>query len=102
LSWPKSASGPNRAKAEAIPSDFVAAAAMGFAKGSTHPTGSQRHDDLAEMLVGFHVREGGADLVELVDLVDRQLQFSRFNRAPRGFGEGRQLNAFACRYIRES
>src|SRR5262249_10532269 len=43
---------------------------------------SQRHNDLAEMLVGFHVRERRSDLVELVDLVDRQLQFARFDGAP--------------------
>src|SRR5215475_4555608 len=43
---------------------------------------SQRHDDLAEMLVGFHVLERLADVVELVDLVDRQLQLARFDRAP--------------------
>ena len=45
-------------------------------------TTSQRHDDLAEMLVGFHVRERCADVVELEHLVDRQLQFSAFYRAP--------------------
>jgi hypothetical protein len=42
----------------------------------------QRHNDLAEVLVGFHVLERFADLVELVDLVDRQLQLARFDRAP--------------------
>jgi hypothetical protein len=34
------------------------------------------------MLVGFHVRERLADLVEFVDLVDRQLQLARFDRTP--------------------
>src|SRR5215813_9481543 len=34
------------------------------------------------MLVGFHVLERLADLVEPVDLVDRQLQLARFDRAP--------------------
>src|SRR3984885_8512655 len=34
------------------------------------------------MLVGFHVLERLADVVEGVDLVDRQLQLSRFDRAP--------------------
>src|SRR6185312_12941743 len=42
----------------------------------------QRHHDLAEVLVGFHVRERGADLGEGIDLVDRQLQLARFHRAP--------------------
>ena len=34
------------------------------------------------MLVGFHVLEGFADVLEIVDLVGRQLQFARFDRAP--------------------
>ena len=34
------------------------------------------------MLVRFHVLERLAYLVELVDLVDRQLQLARFDRAP--------------------
>ena len=36
----------------------------------------QRHDDLAEMLVGIHVRERLADVVEGKHLVDRQLQLA--------------------------
>src|SRR5439155_4301935 len=40
------------------------------------------HHDLAEMLVGFHVRERFADVGEVENLVDRQLQFSRLDRAP--------------------
>src|SRR6202012_2997552 len=43
---------------------------------------SQRDDDLAEMLVGFHVLERLADVLEFVNLVDRQLQLARFHRAP--------------------
>src|SRR6201984_674892 len=43
---------------------------------------SKRHDDLAEMLVGFHVLERLADVVEGKHLVDRQLQPARFHRAP--------------------
>src|SRR6201999_372426 len=43
---------------------------------------SERDDNLAEMLVGFHVLEGFADVVEGKDLVDRQLQFARFHRRP--------------------
>src|ERR1700753_1428824 len=43
---------------------------------------SKRHDDLAEMLVGFHVRERLADIVEGEHLVDRQWQFARFHRRP--------------------
>ena len=35
------------------------------------------HHDLAEVLVGFHVLERLADLVERKHLVDRQLQFAR-------------------------
>src|SRR5882757_7369406 len=42
----------------------------------------QRHHDLAEVLVGFHVRERRADVLEAVDLVDRQLQLARFDRRP--------------------
>src|SRR6185312_1502140 len=42
----------------------------------------QRHNDLPEMLVRFHVLEGFADLLESEDLVDRQLQLARFHRAP--------------------
>jgi hypothetical protein len=41
----------------------------------------QRHDDLAEVLVGFHVPKCRSDLVELADLVDRQ-QLAGFDRAP--------------------
>jgi hypothetical protein len=36
----------------------------------------QRHDDLAEMLVGFHVLERLADVVKGKHLVDRQLQLA--------------------------
>jgi hypothetical protein len=43
---------------------------------------SHRHDDLAEVLVGFHVLERLADVLEPVDLVDRQLPLARFHRAP--------------------
>src|SRR5262245_17491908 len=43
---------------------------------------SKRHDDLAEVLVGFHVLERLADIVERKHLVDRQLQLARFHRAP--------------------
>src|SRR5271166_6592267 len=48
---------------------------------------SKRHDDLAEMLVGFHVLERLADVVEFEHLVDRQLQFARFHRAPDVFSD---------------
>src|SRR3954468_20284668 len=41
-----------------------------------------RHDDLAEMLVGLHVLECLVDVIEGKHLVDRQLQFSRLDRAP--------------------
>ena len=34
------------------------------------------------MLVGFHVRKCCSDLVEIVDLVDRQLKLARFDGAP--------------------
>src|SRR5437868_7918243 len=43
---------------------------------------SKRHHDLAEVLVGFHVLEGFADIVELEHTVDRQLQFARLHRSP--------------------
>src|ERR1700753_659468 len=43
---------------------------------------SERPDNLAKMLVGFHVLEGFADVVEGKDLVDRQLQFARFHCRP--------------------
>ena len=42
----------------------------------------QRHNNLPEMLVGFHVRKCCSDLVEIVDLVDRQLKLARFDGAP--------------------
>src|SRR5882757_127346 len=42
----------------------------------------KRHDDLAEMLVGFHVLERLADVSEGEHLVDRQLQLAGFDRAP--------------------
>src|ERR1700730_801867 len=42
----------------------------------------QRHDDLAEMLVGFHVLERLADIVEREHLVDRQLQLALLHRRP--------------------
>src|ERR1700674_1088069 len=42
----------------------------------------QRHHDLAEMPVGFHVLERLADILEGKHLVDRQLQFARFDRGP--------------------
>jgi len=42
----------------------------------------QRHDDLAEMLVGFHVLERLADIVECEHLVDRQLQLALLHRTP--------------------
>src|SRR5438874_10954138 len=41
-----------------------------------------RHDNLAEMLVRLHVLERLVDVVEGKHLVDRQLQFSRLDRAP--------------------
>ena len=43
----------------------------------------QRDDDLAEMLVGVHVLESFADVVEGKHLVDRQLQLSRFHGRPK-------------------
>src|SRR6516162_3686621 len=43
---------------------------------------SQRHDNLAEMLVGFHVLERLVDVVEGKHFVDRQLQLSRFHGTP--------------------
>src|SRR6266480_7808626 len=43
---------------------------------------SKRHDNLAEVLVGFHVLERLADIVEGEHLVDRQLQLARFHRRP--------------------
>src|ERR1700747_1323597 len=55
--------------------------ARGLAPG-TRKFRSQRHDDLAEVLVGFHVLERLADVVEGIDLVDRQLQLARFHRSP--------------------
>jgi hypothetical protein len=45
-------------------------------------TPSHRHNNLPEMLVGFHVLEGLADVVELENLVDRQLQLARLDGAP--------------------
>src|SRR6266403_3028048 len=42
----------------------------------------QRHHDLAEMPVGFHVLERLSDIVERKHLVDRQLQFAGFHRGP--------------------
>src|SRR5262245_17771251 len=44
--------------------------------------GSQRHNNLPQMLVGFHVLERLVDVVEGKHLVDRQLQLSRFHRTP--------------------
>src|ERR1700730_5682559 len=53
------------------------------ARGSEiDPDRLQRHDDLAEMLVGFHVLERLADIVECEHLVDRQLQFALLHRSP--------------------
>src|SRR3954447_23964689 len=46
------------------------------------PRALLRHHDLAEVLVGFHVLEGFGDLVEWIDLVDRQFQFAGFHRRP--------------------
>src|SRR5580658_7162409 len=40
------------------------------------------HHDLAEVLVGFHMRERLADVVKGKHLVDRQLQFARLHRRP--------------------
>jgi hypothetical protein len=40
----------------------------------------QRHDDLAEMPVGVHVREGLADVVKGEDAIDRQLQLALLDR----------------------
>jgi hypothetical protein len=42
----------------------------------------QRHDDLAEMLVGFHVLERLANIVEGEHTIDRQLQLPRVHGAP--------------------
>src|SRR5262249_3202188 len=42
----------------------------------------QRHHDFAEVLVGFHVFERPADVGELVDLVDRQLQLAALHGSP--------------------
>src|SRR5579863_9948982 len=42
----------------------------------------QRHDNFAEMLVGFHALEGLADVGKCKHLVDRQLQCARFHRRP--------------------
>src|SRR5579872_3532989 len=42
----------------------------------------ERHDDLAEVLVGLHVREGLPDIVKCEHLVDRQLQLAGFHRPP--------------------
>src|SRR5271166_6023452 len=42
----------------------------------------QRHHDLAEVSIGFHVLERSSDIVEGKHLVDRQLQFARFYRRP--------------------
>ena len=39
------------------------------------------------MLIRFHVLERLADFVDLVDLVDRQLQLARFDRAPDVFSD---------------
>ena len=41
-----------------------------------------RHHDLAEVLVGVHALERGADFGEGVDLVDRQFQRTGFYRRP--------------------
>ena len=42
----------------------------------------QRHHDLADVPIGFHVLERLADVGEFVDLVDRQLQLARLDRVP--------------------
>jgi hypothetical protein len=42
----------------------------------------KRHHDLPKMLVGFHVLERLADIVEGKHLVDRQLQLAAFHRRP--------------------
>jgi hypothetical protein len=47
-----------------------------------HDDSLKRHDDLAEVLVGFHVFKRLADIVEGKHLVDRQLQFAGFHRRP--------------------
>jgi hypothetical protein len=39
------------------------------------------------MLVGFHVLERLADVGEIIDLVDRQLQLARFDHAPDVFAD---------------
>jgi hypothetical protein len=41
-----------------------------------------RHHNLPQMPVRFHMLERLADLGKRINLVDRQLQFSRFDRAP--------------------
>src|SRR5690242_4951819 len=49
---------------------------------SLNCTSSEGDDDLAEMFVGLHVREGLPDVVEGVDAIDWQLQPARLDRAP--------------------
>jgi hypothetical protein len=49
----------------------------------------ERHHDLAEVSVGFHVLERTSDLGERIDLVDRQLQFSRFHGRPDVLGSSK-------------
>src|SRR5229473_1055382 len=46
------------------------------------PDWLKRHDDLAEVLVGFHVLERLADIGEGKHLVDRQLQLALLHRSP--------------------
>ena len=41
---------------------------------------SEREDDLAEMCVGAHVREGGVGFLERIGFVDRQAKAAGFNR----------------------
>jgi hypothetical protein len=43
---------------------------------------SKRHDDLAEMLVGSRLLEHLAGIIEGEHMIDRLLQFARFDGAP--------------------
>src|SRR3569833_636035 len=49
---------------------------------SLKSSSSERDHDLAEVLVGVHMRERVADVLETVDAIDWQLQLACLDRAP--------------------
>ena len=69
--------GPSRSQAHAARRGVLRFRRRRTRGAEIDPDRLERHHDLAEMLVGFHVLERLADVVEGKHLVDRQLQFAR-------------------------